>query len=54
MKIRHAIALCCALLGAGPVAAAEIFPDLPPTGDVLRAIRAHPSVLGARSGVKTE
>ena len=54
MKLRHALALWCSLLGAGPLFAADTFPDLPPTRDVLRAIRAHPSVLGARSGVKTE
>jgi len=57
-KIRRTFVLCAGLLACGPLAgalrAAETFPDLPATGEVLRAIRAHPAVLGARSGVKTE
>jgi outer membrane protein TolC len=54
MKITQAVVLGFALLASGPLAAAETYADLPPTPDVLRAIRAHPSVLGARSGVKVE
>jgi outer membrane protein TolC len=54
MKMLSSLALCGALVAPGLAAAAEPFPDLPPTAAVLAAIRAHPAVRGARSGVRVE
>lgn len=58
MKAVRALLAGClslaAVASAEPAFAADVYPDLPPTAQVLSALRAHPSVLGARSGVKVE